>query len=186
MRSKTLTFLVCFATAFLLNVQFTDAQDLTKFLTPGGGVSPEAQKSLRESSEFKTLTPEQIERGKAELEKRERESRREEQERVEREKKEEKEAKKADELSQQEKELRYIANKYKDRTIRNIGLLSDSFIKDQSSKQDIRQNLEKLDLQLIDAFDQYQEDVIGDIVSRFQFRSAMYRDSTMRLREIFS
>ncbi len=61
MRSKTLTFFVCFATAFLLNVQLSDAQDLTKFLTRGGEVTPEAQKALRGSQEFKTLTPEQIE-----------------------------------------------------------------------------------------------------------------------------
>jgi hypothetical protein len=106
MRSKILTFLVCFATAFLVNVQFADAQDLTKFLTPGGGVSPEAQKTLRESREFKTLTPEQIERGKAELEKREKESQLQERERIEKEKKKEKEAKKVEELSSQEKELR--------------------------------------------------------------------------------
>ena len=95
MRSKTITLLVCFAMAFLLNVQLTNAQDLTKYLTPGGGVSPEAQKALRESREFKTLTPEQIERGKAELEKREQEGRLEEQERVEKEKKEAKEVKEA-------------------------------------------------------------------------------------------
>ncbi len=186
MRSKTLTFLVCFAMALLFNSQLTGAQDLSSVLTPSGGLTPEAQKSLRESREFKTLTPEQIERGKAELEKKEKESQLEEQERVEKEKKEEKQAKKAEELSSQEKELRYIANKYKDRTIRNIDLLSNSFIEGQSSKQGIRQNLEKLDLQLIDAFDQYQEEVIDDIISRFQLRSALYRDSTMRLREIFS
>jgi len=186
MRSKTITFLVCFAITFLLNVQLTDAQDLTKYLTPGGGLTPEAQKARRESREFKTLTPEEIKRGKAELEKKGKESRLEEQERGEKEKKEEKEAKKTDELSQQEKELLYIANKYKDRTIRNIDLLSTNFIEGQPSRQGIRQNLEKLDLQLIDVFDQYQEDVIGNIISRFQLRSAMYRDSTMRLREIFS
>jgi hypothetical protein len=57
---------------------------------PGGGLTPEAQKALSESREFKTLTPEEIERGKAELERREKESRREEQERIEREKKESK------------------------------------------------------------------------------------------------
>ncbi len=173
-------------TLLILTLNPAQAQDLSSFLTPGGGLSPEAQKALRGSQEFKTLTPEQIERGKAELEKKEKESRLEEQERVEKEKKEQKEAKKIEEISNQEKELRYIANKYKDRTIRTIDMLSNNFTEGQSSKQDIRQNLEKLDLQLIDVFDQYQEDVIGKIISRFQLRSAMYRDSTMRLREIFS
>jgi hypothetical protein len=47
MRLKTLTFLVCFATALLLNVQWADAQDVTKYLTPGGELKPEAQKALR-------------------------------------------------------------------------------------------------------------------------------------------
>ena len=123
MRLKTLTFLFCFATVFLLNVPLTDAQDLTKYLTTGGELTPEAQKAVRESREFKTLTPEEIERGKAELERREKEGRLEEQERIEKEKRKEKEVKQAEELSNQEKELRYIANKYRDRTLRNINLL---------------------------------------------------------------
>ena len=61
MRLKTLTFLVCFATALLMNTQLADAQDLSKLLTPGGEFTPEAQKALRQSLEFKTLTPEEIE-----------------------------------------------------------------------------------------------------------------------------
>ena len=206
MRSKALTFIVCFAMAFLLNVQLTDAQDLTKYLTPGGGLTPEVQKALRESREFKTLTPEEIERGKAELEKREQEGRLEEQERVEKEKKEEKEAKKADELSQQEKELRYIANKYRDRTLRNINLLIRRYVEDQLAKSNIaidlqnvtKQDLQRLDLDsfekdlhtidygLIDIFDRYEEDVINDVIYKFQLKSTFYRDAGRRLREIFA
>jgi hypothetical protein len=128
MRLRKSLLFICFATAFLLNTQFTEAQDLTKYLTPGGEPTPEAQKAVRESREFKTLTPEEIERGKAELERREKESRLEAQERIEEEKKEQKEAKKAEELSNQEKELRYIANKYRDRTLRNINLLIRRYV----------------------------------------------------------
>ena len=94
MRLKTLTFLLCLATALLLSGQLTSAQDLTKVLTPGGELTPEAQRALRQSQQFKTLTPEEIEQGKAELEKRGTESRIETQEKIEKEKKEEKQAKK--------------------------------------------------------------------------------------------
>jgi len=68
MRLKTLTLILCFATAFLLTGQLTHAQDITKILTPTGELTPEAQRTLRESQQFKTLTPEEIEQGKAELE----------------------------------------------------------------------------------------------------------------------
>ncbi|MEJ2365917.1 MAG: hypothetical protein P8017_14825 [Deltaproteobacteria bacterium] len=89
MRMKTLTFLLCLAMAFLLSGQMTNAQDIIKVLTPGGQLTPEAQQALRQSQQFKTLTPEEIQRGKAELEKRESESRIEEQERIEKKKQQE-------------------------------------------------------------------------------------------------
>jgi hypothetical protein len=184
----------------------THSQDLNKILTPSGELTPEAQRTLRESREFKTLTPEEIERGKAELEQREMESRLEEQERVEKQKKEEREAKKAEELSQQEKELIYIFNKYKDGTFRNMELLIRSFVEDQLVKNNINvelksvkeQDLERLDLPsferdlnqidygLIDILDKYQEDVINDVVNRFQLRSAFYRDAVKKMRDIFN
>jgi hypothetical protein len=192
--------------ALLLNTQLTGAQDLTKILTPGGELTPEAKKTLRESREFRTLTPEEIERGKAELERREKESRREAQERIEEEKKEQKEAKKAEELSNQEKELRYIANKYRDRAIRDINLLIRRYVEDQLAKSKIEidlqnvteRDLQKLDLEsfekdlhtinygLIDIFDRYQEDVINDVIYRFQLKSTFYRDAGRKLREIFA
>jgi len=170
---------------FLFGLQIAGAQDVIKFLT-GSEFSPEQQKALRQSRQFKTITPEEIEKGKAELERQEKAGQLEEQKRIEKEEKEEKEAQKIAEISNQEKELRYIANKYRDRTIRSLDLLSRSFIESQTSRQDIQRNLEKLDLQLIDAFDQYQEDAIDDILSRFQLRSSLYRDSIKRLRQIFS
>ncbi|MEJ2431222.1 MAG: SLBB domain-containing protein [Deltaproteobacteria bacterium] len=186
MRLKTLTFLLCLAMALLLNGQLTNAQDLTKVLTPGGELTPEAQQALRQSRQFKTLTPEEIQRGKAELEKRESESRIEEQERIEKEKQQEEQAKKAEEISQQEKELRYIANKYKDRTLRDIDLLTNNFVADYLANKNLDRNFEQFNLRLLDAFDQYQEDVIRDIINRFQLKSAFYRDSVKRIREIFS
>jgi hypothetical protein len=186
--------------------QLTRAQDITKILTPGGELTPEAQRALSESQQFKTLTPEEIERGKAELEKREKEGRLEEKERIEKERKEEKEAKRIEELSNQEKELRYIFNKYKDRTFRDMELLISSFIKDQLVKNNINvelksvkeQDLERLDLPsferelnqidygLIDILDRYQEDVINDVIYRFQLKSAFYRDATKKMRDIFN
>jgi protein involved in polysaccharide export with SLBB domain len=186
MRLKTLTFLSCFATALLLCGQLASAQDITKVLTPGGVLTPEAQQALRESQQFKTLTPEEIEQGKVELEKRERESRLEEKEKVEKEKRQEKQAKKAEEISQQEKELRYIANKYKDSTLRDVDLLTNNFVADYLANKNLDRDLEQFNLQLIDTFDQYQEDVIQEIINRFQLKSAFYRDSVKRIREIFS
>jgi len=179
---------------------------VTKILTPGGELTPEAQRALRESQQFKTVTPEEIERGKAELEKIEKESRLEEKQRVEKKKQEEKQAKKAEEISQQEKELRYIFNKYRDRTFRNIELLIRSFIKEQLVKSNInvefeniqKHNLKRLDMVsfegdlnhiyygLIDILDRYQEDVINDVVYRFQLKSAFYRDACKRMRDIFN
>jgi len=164
----------------------SDAQDITKILTPGGELTPEAQRALRESQEFRTLTPEEIERGKAELEKKEKEGRLEQQERIEKEKKEEKEATKAETISQQEKELRYIANKYKDRTLRNVDLITINFVEGHLANKNLERNLQEFNLQLIDTFDQYQEDVIQDIVSRFQLKSAFYRDPVKTTREMFS
>jgi hypothetical protein len=184
----------------------TYAQNLNTILTPRGELTPEAERALRQRQEFKTLTAEEIELGKAELERREQESRLEKRERIEKQKEEEKEAEKAEELSNQEKELRYIFNKYKDRTLRNIDLLIRSFIEDQFVKNNIDATLETIteldferldpalferdlntmDYGLIDVFDKYQEEVINDVVHRFQLRSAFYRDAAKKMRDTFA
>ncbi|MGD9036874.1 MAG: SLBB domain-containing protein, partial [Syntrophobacterales bacterium] len=87
----------------------------------------------------------------------------------------------------------------------NIELLIRSFVKDQFVKNNIvadlenvkEEDLELLDVAsfeqdlilinygLIDIFDRYQEDVINDIINRFQLKSAFYRDAGKRMREIF-
>ena len=47
-------------------------------------------------------------------------------------------------------------------------------------------DLNSIDYGLIDIFDRYQEEVINDIIYRFQLKSTLYRDSSKRMREIFN
>ena len=152
MHFRRLLVVACIAVSPLLILQIAPAQDVMKILT-GSEFPPEQQRTMLERHEFKTLTPEEIERGNAELEEREKESRLEELERIEKEKKEEKEAKRREEISQQERELRYILNKYKDRIFRNIQVLIRSFIKDQFIKENIDIQLENVRKEDIDRLD---------------------------------
>jgi protein involved in polysaccharide export with SLBB domain len=174
------------------------AQDVSKYLGPGGRLTPEAQKLLLEGREFKTLTSEEVEGGRAELERRERERGFKE---LEKEREREKEARRIGELSNQERELRYILNKYRDRAIRHIYSsiqeldfkLSDEQLAEPDLEliiksldlERIRKSLDELDLKLIDILDRYEEDVIRDITNRFQLKSALYRDSNKKLRDMF-
>ncbi len=172
MRLRLLAVVACIFVISFGGLQEVQAQDVTRYLEPGGGLTPAAQGLLRQRPEFKTLTPEEVERGKLELE-RQKEGR--ELEALAEKQQARKEREKVREVSNQEKELRYIANKYRNRTTRNIFLL-------------IRQDPdpENIELGLLDVLDRYQEDVIRDIINRFQLESVLYRDSAKKLRDIFA
>jgi protein involved in polysaccharide export with SLBB domain len=158
------------------------AQEALKYLTGVEGLTPEARKALLESSQYKRITPEEIERGKAELERREREAQvrelrerelgEEEQREIELEKIEEK---KIEELSTQEEELRYILDRYKGRAIRSL----DTWMRDVS-------DLGSSALRLRDILDKYQENVINDITKRFKLESPLYRDPAKQFRNVFT
>jgi hypothetical protein len=47
-------------------------------------------------------------------------------------------------------------------------------------------NLQTINYGLIDIFDRYEEDVINDVIYRFQLKSTFYRDAGRKLREIFA
>jgi polysaccharide export outer membrane protein len=172
MRLKTLVFLDLLFLILYGALQRVQAQDFIRYLQPGGGLTPEAQRLLRQSPEFNALTPEEVERGRIELE-RQREER--EHEALAEKKQEEEEQKAIQDISNQEKELRYIANKYKQKAIRDLALSIE--------KHD---DPERVELPLLDVFDQYQEDVIRDMVNRFELASVSARDPAKKLRDIFS
>lgn len=207
MRLKTLVFLTFPFLILYGAFQRVQAQDVTRYLQPGGGLTPEAQRLLRQSPGFNALTPEEVERGRIELERQKKEG---EQEALAEKKQEEEERKVIQDISNQEKELRYIANKYKGRAIRNINSVIQGFVENQLIKQNVMQDvgrggpglikkgiakldlklmerdLQTLDLNLVDIMDQYQEDVIHDMVNRFELASVSARDPAKKLRDIFS
>jgi len=172
MRLKTLVLLVFLFLIFSGGLQGVQAQDVTRYLQPGGGLTPEAQRLLRQSPGFDALTPAEVERGRIELERQRRER---EQEVLAEKKQDEEEQKAIQDISDQERELRYIANKYKDKAIRDLAL---SIEKHEGS--------ERVELPLFDVFDQYQEDVIHDMANRFELASVAARDPAEKLRDIFS
>jgi hypothetical protein len=52
--------------------------------------------------------------------------------------------------------------------------------------ESFEKDLHTINYGLIDIFDRYQEDVINDVINRFQLKSTFYRDAGRKLREIFA
>lgn len=182
MRIRTAVLLISILAMLYPASGIVNAQDPLKYVTGLEGLSPEARKLLLEDRQFKRITPEEVEKGKAELERREQEAQLEalkKEEEIKQIEEEEKKQREIEEISSQDTELRYIFNRYEGRAIRSVDLWVQEEMQAESETA-------PLDLKLRDILDQYQEDIIQDINTRFQIKSALYRDPMKQLRKIFA
>ena len=71
----------------------------------------------------------------------------------------------------------------------NIAVDLENVTKRDLERHDLdtfEKDLNTINYGLIGIFDRYEEDVINDVIHKFQLQSAFYRDAVIRLMEIFA